>query len=343
MAQINKNNFLYKSKLNKQIRCTKKFHVNISLIKLHANCVFSLKKYIFFYFHFPPINQPQTATKTTQVDTQLYPVFTSSSLDARQLHTITSDKLTHVLQDIDKAQDELQHRIHTTLGIQTKNPESLQKIEQVISNLRALKSKLEGIRYDYKTLLENILKFLVEITELQRNIDDFFAKQQQQQSQLGSSGEVADIERTIVEHEKFRDNCMDKFRSLITQSELLIDRVRALEPPGAREIDTDRILKLLENLRLHFEAGNSERMSRLERLGKLEQFKTDLCDINRSLDSVSKQLHEINGQSVDSLAAAKTTSLAFEYFERTIEVSIRVGVIRGWHVSCKAGGVVYNE
>ncbi|XP_049314952.1 titin homolog isoform X8 [Bactrocera dorsalis] len=265
----------------------------------------------------------ETATKTTQVDTQLYPVFTSSSLDARQLHTITSDKLTHVLQDIDKAQDELQHRIHTTLGIQTKNPESLQKIEQVISNLRALKSKLEGIRYDYKTLLENILKFLAEITELQRNIDDFFAKQQQQQSQLGGSGgDVADIERTITEHEKFRDTCMDKFRSLITQSELLIDRVRALEPPGAREIDTDRILKLLENLRLHFEAGNSERMSRLERLGKLEQFKTDLCDINRSLDSVSKQLHEINEQSVDSLAAAKTTSLAFEYFERTIENSM---------------------
>ncbi|XP_020714421.1 titin homolog isoform X4 [Ceratitis capitata] len=269
----------------------------------------------------------ETATKTTQVDTQLYPVFTSSSLDARQLHTITSDKLTHVLQDIDKAQDELQHRIHTTLGIQTKNPESLQKIEQVISNLRSLKSKLEGIRYDYKTLLENILKFLAEITELQRSIDDFFAKQQQQQQLSGGGvvgggggGEVADIERIITEHEKFRDTCMDKFRSLITQSELLIDRVRALEPPGAREIDTDRILKLLENLRIHFEASNSERMSRLERLGKLEQFKTDLCDMNRSLDSVSKQLHEINGQSVDSLAAAKTTSLAFEYFERTIEL-----------------------
>ncbi|XP_036337176.1 titin homolog isoform X4 [Rhagoletis pomonella] len=269
----------------------------------------------------------ETATKTTQVDTQLYPVFTSSSVDARQLHAITNEKLMHVLQDIDKAQDELQHRIHTTLGIQTKNSESLQKIEQVISNLRSLKSKLEGIRYDYKTLLENILKFLTEISELRRNIDDFFAKQQQQQLQLqqqqqqfGGGGEVADIERTIIEHEKFRDACMDKFRSLITQSELLIDRVRALEPPGAREIDTDRILKLLENLRIHFEASNSERMSHLERLGKLEQFKTDLGDINRSLDSVSKQLNEINGQSVDSLAAAKTTSLAFEYFERTIEL-----------------------
>lgn len=318
--KINKNTlFLNESKINKRYRRTKNFEKNNSLINFHAFCLVSLKIY-FHILHFPPKIQPQTATKTTQVDTQLYPVFTSSSQDAHQLHTITSDKLTNVLQDIDKAQDELQHRIHTTLGIQTKNPESLQKIEQVISNLRALKSKLEGIRYDYKTLLENILKFLAEITELQRNIDEFFAKQQQQH-QLGS-GEVADIERTIAEHEKFRDTCMDKFRSLITQSELLIDRVRALEPPGAREIDTDRILKLLENLRIHFEAGNSERMSRLERLGKLEQFKTDLCDINRSLDSVSKQLHEINEQSVDSLAAAKTTSLAFEYFERTIEVSV---------------------
>ncbi|XP_067644773.1 uncharacterized protein zormin isoform X3 [Eurosta solidaginis] len=263
----------------------------------------------------------EIATKTTKVDTQLYPVFTSASVDARQLHAITSDKLTHVLQEINDAQDELQHRIHSTLGIQSKNAESLQKIEQVISNLRSLKSKLEGIRYDYKTLLENILKFLVEIIELRRNIDDFFAKQQQQQQlqKLGNT-EVADIERTIAEHEKFRDTCMDKFRSLITQSELLIDRVRALEPPGAREIDTDRILKLLENLRIHFEANSSERMSLLERLGKLEHFKTDLCDINRSLDSVSKQLNEINEQSVDSLAAAKTTSLAFEYFERTIEL-----------------------
>jgi len=149
--------------------------------------------------------------------------------------------------------------------------------------------------------------------QLRREIDDYFARQQKEPA----SG----ADRSIAEHEKFRDQCMDKFRSLITQSELLIDRVRVLEPPGAREIDTDRILKLLENLRLHFESNSSARMSSLERLEKIEQFRSDLEDIDRSLDSVSQQLHEINNQSVDSLAAAKTTSLAFEYFERTIEVS----------------------
>lgn len=249
------------------------------------------------------------------MDTQLYPVFTTSSLDAKQLLTTTREKLTYVSQDIERAQEEIQQRIQTTLSIQTKDQQSLSKIEQVINNLRMLKAKLDGIKYDYRTLLESVLQFLENAVQLRREIDAYFAKHPTE------SGASSGVERTIAEHEKFRDQCMDKFRSLITQSELLIDRVRVLEPPGAREIDTDRILKLLENLRIHFESNSSARMSTLERREKIEQFRNDLDDIDRSLDSVSKQLHDINGQSVDSLAAAKTTSLAFEYFERTIEVS----------------------
>lgn len=251
------------------------------------------------------------------MDTQLYPVFSTPSLDSKQLLTSTREKLGLVTQDIERAQEEIQQRIQTTLSIQTKDQQSLAKIEQVINNLRMLKAKLDGIKYDYRTLLESVLQFLENIVQLRREIDTYFASRQQS----AATGPASGVERTIAEHEKFRDQCMDKFRSLITQSELLIDRVRVLEPPGAREIDTDRILKLLENLRIHFESNSSATMSTLERLEKIEQFRTDLEDIDRSLDSVSKQLHDINGQSVDSLAAAKTTSLAFEYFERTIEVS----------------------
>lgn len=253
------------------------------------------------------------------MDTQLYPVFSTSSLDAKELLTSTREKLTYVTQDIERAQEEIQQRIQTTLSIQTKDQQSLSKIEQVINNLRMLKAKLDGIKYDYRTLLESVLQFLENTVQLRREIDAYFAKHTVDSGAGG--GASSGVERTIAEHEKFRDQCMDKFRSLITQSELLIDRVRVLEPPGAREIDTDRILKLLENLRIHFESNSSARMSTLERREKIEQFRSDLDDIDRSLDSVSKQLHDINGQSVDSLAAAKTTSLAFEYFERTIEVS----------------------
>ncbi|XP_075160113.1 zormin isoform X7 [Haematobia irritans] len=257
----------------------------------------------------------ETAAKTSNVDTQLYPIFTTPSEDAKHLHTITGEKLKVVLQDIDQAQNEIQERVHTTLNIQTKDPEAMQKIEQVISNLRTLKSKLDGIKYDYKTLVESSMHFLESVMKIHQEITEHFNKQKHNQQ---NSNEA--IERCIAEHEKFRDVSMERFRSLITQSEILIDRVRALEPAGAKEVDTDRILKLMENLRIYFESCNGERMNSLERLEKLDKFKNDLQDINRSLDSVSRQLHEINGQNVDSLAAAKTTSLAFEYFERTIEL-----------------------
>ncbi|XP_001354027.3 uncharacterized protein [Drosophila pseudoobscura] len=257
----------------------------------------------------------ETVAKSTQVDTQLYPVFGSPSMDTKQLLSGIREKLSFVGQDIERAQDEIQHRIQTTLSIQTKDQQSLAKIEQVINNLRMLKARLDGIKYDYRTLIESVLLFLENIAQLRNEIDEYFARQHPSPSPSTGS-----VERSIAEHERFRDHCMDKFRSLITQSELLIDRVRVLEPPGAREIDTDRILKLLEILRIHFETQCSARMSSLERLEKIEQFRNDLEDIDRSLDSVSKQLHDINGQSVDSLAAAKTTSLAFEYFERTIEL-----------------------
>ncbi|KAH8272384.1 hypothetical protein KR018_001100 [Drosophila ironensis] len=259
----------------------------------------------------------ETVAKGAQMDTQLYPVFTTQSVDAPQLLISTREKLSNVGQDIEQAQDEIQERIRTTLSIQTKDQASLAKIEQVINNLRMLKARLDGIKYDYRTLVDSILQFLDNTIQLRGEIDGYFSKQQ---SASESTSRGASVDR--AEHEKFRDQCMDKFRSLITQSELLIDRVRVLEPPGAREIDTDRILKLLENLRLHFEANSNARMSSLERLAKIEQFRGDLEDIDRSLDSVCRQLHDINGQSVDSLAAAKTTSLAFEYFERTIECSM---------------------
>lgn len=257
------------------------------------------------------------------MDTQLYPVFSSPSEDAEFLHRETKQKLTAVVSDIERAQDEIEQRIQTTISIQTKDAESLQKIDQVISNLRTLKGKLDGIKYDYKALLESILNFVENVIQLRQQIDEHFAVQKSK----FPDNSCEKIDRVIADHERFRENCMDKFRSLIAQSELLIDRVRALEPLGAREVDTDRILKLLENLRIHFEKTNSTRMSDLDRLEKLESFRSDLYDINRSLDSVSQQLNDINGQSIDSLASAKTTSLAFEYFERTIEVSSKKVIV----------------
>lgn len=251
------------------------------------------------------------------------------SEDVKEIHETIDLKKRNVLKDIEQAHSEIQERIQTTLTLQTRDQHSLLKIEQVIGNLRTLKSKLEGIRYDYETLIDGVLQYLKGLNVLRKDIDDYFTKYS-----IGNENTVDDrlylskiasmpdaIERRIVEHDQFRQSCLDKFRTLITQSEFLIERVRALEPSGSKEIDTDRILKLLEGLRLYFESGNDQQMLLLNRLEKITHFQHDLDDVSRNLISVTEQLSELNSQTVDSLAAAKTTSLAFEYFERNVEVS----------------------
>lgn len=255
----------------------------------------------------------------------MYPIFNTQINDVKQLHEIIEERKRNVLKDIEQAHHEIQERIQTTLTLQTKDQHSLLKIEQVIGNLRTLKSKLEGIRYDYETLMDGVLQYLKGLNVLRTDIDEYFKKYSigaDDALYLSKIASMPDaIERRIIEHDQFRQNCLDKFRALITQSEFLIERVRALEPAGSKEIDTDRILKLLENLRLYFENGNDQQLLLLNRLEKITHFQHDLDDVSRNLISVTEQLSELNSQTVDSLAAAKTTSLAFEYFERNVEVS----------------------
>jgi titin len=50
------------------------------------------------------------------------------------------------------------------------------------------------------------------------------------------------------------------------------------------------------------------------------QFDTDLHQINDTLDDLSNQLDDMKGKYGESLAAAKATSQAFVYFEKTVDL-----------------------
>ncbi|KAL5290629.1 hypothetical protein ACFFRR_010159 [Megaselia abdita] len=259
------------------------------------------------------INENQETTrKTTTVDAQLYPVFSPTTEEPQTIQIEISEKLTSVLYELECAKRELEDRVETTLKIQTNNEESKQKINEVTTNLKSLQSKLEEIGSDYSNFLGHITNYVENVIKLRQHIDEFYSK--------SSSSANATTTTSMVDYENFRENCMDKFRLLIQQSEQLIERVRVLEPAGAKEHDTDRILKLLENLRIYFESRNSVKMAEIQEHEKINRFKSDYDDIVNSVNSVDKQLSEIEQQHIDSLASAKTTSIAYEYFERTVEL-----------------------
>lgn len=256
------------------------------------------------------VNYFQTTRKTNTVDAQLYPVFSPSTEDPITIKSEISEKLSSVYYELECAKRELQDRVETTRKIQTNNEESKQKINEVTTNLQSLQTKLEDIGSEYKNFLGHITNYVENVIKLRQHIDEFYFSKS------------STTTTTLADYESFRENCMDKFRSLIQQSEQLIERVRVLEPVGAKEHDTDRILKLLENLRIYFESKNSVKMAEIQEREKLNNFNKDIEDIVNSVASVEKQLNEIENQHIDSLAAAKTTSIAYEYFERTVEVCI---------------------
>lgn len=224
------------------------------------------------------------------------------------------NKQSSVLSEINKAHTEIQQRIDSTLALKPNDEETHQKVQLVIQNLATIKDKLESVGGSYRSLLDEIIHFVGKIDETRKEIETYFREKL-------TSIDDQHVEQIVRSHGQFKERIMERFRALIGQSEEIIDRIRGLEPAGAKEHDTDRILSLVERLRTMFESENEVKTVELNKQHEISKFTRDLQEIHTNVDDMTKQLNETLGQPAESLAGAKSVSLAFEYFEKTIEVS----------------------
>lgn len=258
----------------------------------------------------------QVLYAATKLDAQLYPVLSFPTDDPSELKNNVEQKLDNVLSEIENAQTEIRKRIEATSALQSTDDEVSDKIEQVTYNLKNVYSKLDSITKDYKNLLQIIMKFLNDLSETKVDIERYF-------SENSASQVNGNVDNDLYnKYSIFRDKIMEKFRSLIAQSHNIVDQIKIQEPHGPSEFDAERIISLLENLRLMFEQQNTETSSSLQKQQMLSQFNKDLNELNTNLDDMNRQLQDVKNQFGESSASAKATSLAFEYFEHTIEVFI---------------------
>lgn len=254
----------------------------------------------------------------TKLDAQLYPVLTTPSEEPATIKQFVSDKLNSVLSEITTAANEIDHRIQTTSALQPKDEETRDKVKQVIHNLYGIKDKLSAISSNYRMLLESLISFLGHIVNTQTEIETYFRNKSQQ-----SVNQDVNVDVVLSDHERFKDRIMPQFRDLISESERIIDLVRDQEPDGAKEHDADRIIRLLEQLRMVFETqsdGRSSELTEKKKQNVILTFNKELNEIHQSLDDITKQLNDTQGQYGETAASARTISLGFEYFERTIQV-----------------------
>lgn len=251
---------------------------------------------------------------SSKLDAQLYPILSGAATDdTAELRHFLVDKQNTVLDEINRAHLEIQQRIASTQALNVRDEQTREKIRTVLDNLHGIQQKLQSVGNGYSTLLESLLNYVQHIGDTRTEIERYFREQfQSERAEL--------VDQLSAAHEQFRERIMSRFRALIAQSEQLIERVRAQEPAGAKDHDTDRILGLLERLRGTFESQSGAKTLELKQQQDLARFTCDLREVHTSLDEVARQLAETSAQPSGHLADAETRRGAFQYFEKTIEV-----------------------
>lgn len=250
---------------------------------------------------------------TAKIEEELYPIFATTEEEPSELIRFVDNKLKTVLNEIHQAETELSDRIDKIDKLEAKDSVSNEKIVQVKNNLNSIKTKLFSISADYSELVDVILVFLHKYQEVYESIRKYFTAKDQP---IGEN-----VQNLIRDYESFKSNTMEHFRSLLVQSEKIIDRIRMQEPPSAKEHDTDRVITLLERLRLYFESNAASENSELKRQYFISEFEKMSTDLNENISDLSLQFKDIQDKFGDSAAASKVASLSFEYFERNVDVS----------------------
>lgn len=229
------------------------------------------------------------------------------------------------MQENVKQQDQdLSQRIEKLSTLEPADQDSSDKIVQVKNNLNSIKTRLHTISAEYSELVEIIKLFLISVNECRENIENYFNDKK--------TVNADSVENIASNYELFKNTTMEHFRSLLSQSEQIIERIKIQEPNEAKEHDTDRIITLLERLRTFFETQTESENSQMQKQHDLIAFDKEVNDINCHISDLSRQLKEIDGCYGYNLDNAKANLQTFDYLGNIIEV------IRGfWNYQLHAG------
>ncbi|RZF40114.1 hypothetical protein LSTR_LSTR011242 [Laodelphax striatellus] len=254
----------------------------------------------------------QTVDWVSKLDAQLYPVMNEEITSSSQMSKDIEFKMKTVLPEVKKALTEVQSRIRTANDL-IGTGEVPNRDDSVLIKLKELEDKLHVMISDYQVLLEMLISFFNNLSELENKCS----------APTGALGETVSmdlVERMIKDHDANRQTLSELFRFTHSESLQIIDKIKIQEPEPAREKDISTLRRIVEDKRSVWERSWTERRLELDQSQQLCQFDVDLEHIYKNIEQLEEQLISVRGQYGESLATAKATSLTFLYFEKTIEL-----------------------
>uniref|UniRef100_A0A182QL10 Ig-like domain-containing protein n=1 Tax=Anopheles farauti TaxID=69004 RepID=A0A182QL10_9DIPT len=256
----------------------------------------------------------ETLAVASKLEEQLYPIFSTALDNPADLIEFIGRKRNQLQEDVKVAEADLTQRFDTIAQLELAGADAgtEQDIVAVKNNLNSIKTKLHSLGADFGELSDATERFLRSIAHCRDGIREYFGTKQA----VTGPGSV---EAIAEGYEQFKQATMEHFRGLLQQSEQIIERVKALEPPGARELDTDKIITLLENLRTYFESQTESENCELKKQHSVLAFDRELGDVRAAIRAEADRLERGRGQYGDCLADAQTARVAFEERAGTLQ------------------------
>lgn len=185
------------------------------IVKLTVNSTPTqkIKRDIVHYF--------QTISWVSKLDSQLYPVLTSDSNNAKEIATNLQYKLDTVLPDIKRAQNEVEQRIKTAESLINKSHTTDEKALNVKNRLHELNQKLNEITTEYQILLQVLIAYFNNILELDKTTENFNS----QFSKAGLPNDASLVESLIKEHEASKQAVLEMFKFAQNECDQIINRI----------------------------------------------------------------------------------------------------------------------
>lgn len=259
----------------------------------------------------------------TKLQNQLYPIITSQNNEPLRIISDLEEKLDLVLTDIKSGLTEINECIITTNNLQQRSLSAPQEIktEPIKQKLTELQTNLTNISTEYEILTQMIINYFKNINELNQVIRNLKYNTQESPKPYLPNDSSA-VEQLLSEHEGSKQAIQEMLRFTQNECDRLIERISKQEPnEECAGKDISRIVHSLKEERDKWEEMWTKHKFLLEQQHQLCVFNNDLHQINETIHDLSRQLKGVKGQYGESLAGAKATSLAFVYFEKTVQVS----------------------
>nr|CAI5864925.1 unnamed protein product [Callosobruchus analis] len=270
----------------------------------------------------------KTISWVTKLDSQLYPVITTTSTRPSEITEHIENKLAVVVPDIKKAQAEVDQRIKSVEALMLKAPSSDEKTLNIKNKLYDLNQKLIEISSEYQILLQVLIGYFKNLEEIDKKAEVYH----ENIDKTGRPTDLSSTENVIREYESARQTIVERLRFAQTECDQISQRIRNQEPAAAAEQDINKLQHVLEIRRAEFESQWRQRHDNLESHRQLCVFDTELKQINSSIEEISRQVRSTKGQYGESVPSAKAVSQTFCNLEKsmgTLEQRIQTFVKSG--------------